>query len=121
LSKKTAGPKENSKISSDLNEISQIRSTETRAAASIEEAKKKSGEQIAIAQKESRILYESALSRLRNELEEEYIVEENRVHQESKEIIARAESDAEQTRISASVKIPGAVEEIIKKITGGGA
>ena len=117
MSKKIAKTGERPNISANFNEITQVRSAEAAAAASIETAIKRSEEQISNAHKESRVLYESTLSQLRTELEEDYIAEEAKVHQESNDIIEGAEAEAEQTRINASVTIPGAVDAI----TGGGA
>jgi vacuolar-type H+-ATPase subunit H len=121
LSKKTAKTGNLPKLSSNFNEIEKVRTAESQAAASIETARKSIDEHISTCHKESNVLYESALSQLRTELEENYISEENKVHQESKEIINGAETQAEQTKIKASVKIPEAVDKIIQKIIGGGA
>jgi len=107
-------------LSSDFDEIKNIRTAEAASAATIEMAKKNAEALILNAEKESQKLYDSALSKLRTQLEKDYINNEDKIHHETRDIIDSAKAEAEMIKQRAIEKIPGAVDRLIKMIVGGG-
>lgn len=108
-------------VKDNFKELARLRSAESKAADKIASAEATSKRMLDEADFEGRRLLETEIDRIRTELEEKYIIEERKVHEEQKQIISYGEEKARGIRSKGEARIDNAIEAIIKKILEGGA
>jgi vacuolar-type H+-ATPase subunit H len=109
------------KVNDDLRVLERLRAAEGEAEKKLAGAEATSKMMLDEAELEGRRLVEAEIEKMRTELEERYVIEEQKVHEEQKRIIADGEEKARNIRVKGEARIDEAIEIMVKKILRGGS
>jgi vacuolar-type H+-ATPase subunit H len=113
------GNSTNTAVGADFTDLERIKSAENKSLKDIEGAEK-NAEKIIVDAESSIIQHRKTSSAdLKSKLDEEYKVEEQKAIEEAKRIKAEGDAEAQRLKEQVHIRIPSAVDQIIKAVIGG--
>jgi vacuolar-type H+-ATPase subunit H len=113
------GNSTNTAVGADFTDLERVKSAENKSILDIEGAEKNAEKIIDDAEKSITQHRTKSSADLKSKLDEEYRIEEQKAIEEAKKIKTEGDAEAQRLKEQVHIRIPNAVDRIVKAVIGG--